>query len=285
MTTSKRIKIVTDSVSDLSPEEVEAWDITVIPTFVNYEGNSYADDGVELHRDEFYDLMPKLEVHPTTAAPSQGLAQEMLEKAFKDADHLVCVHLAGKLSSTIQAIKLGAENIPEDQITFIDTNTVSIGEGHLVSLAAEVARDTNDVQQIVDAVVRARDHAHVYAAIASMDSLRRSGRITSWMAQVGDLLQIKPIIEVKDGEVVPHSRVRTFKRAIKQLETIAREQGELDRLGILHIRNEAGAKDLYERLQDIAPQNTFIREASPSLGVHIGNGSLGIATLSKKWKA
>lgn len=285
MTTSKRIKIVTDSVSDLSPEEIEAWGLTVIPTFVNYGGNSYADDGVELHRDEFYDLMPTLDVHPTTAAPSQGLAQEMLEKAFADADHLICVHLAEKLSSTINSVKLGAENIPEDQITFIDTNTVTIGEGHLVRLAVEIARQTGDVQQVVDAVTRARDHVKVYAAIASMDSLRRSGRISSWMAQVGDLLQIKPIVHVKSGEVVPHSRVRTFKRAIKQLETLAREEGELDRLGILHIRNEAGAQDLLERLKDIAPENTFIREASPSLGVHVGNGSLGIATLSKKWKA
>lgn len=281
----KKIKIITDSVADITPEQQERWGISIIPTFVNYDGKSYADDGVELIREEFYKHLMEMDEVPTTAAPAPGVATEILDRAFEDADHLICIHLSHKLSTTINSVKMGSVNIPEDQITFIDSHTVTLGQAFQVLLAAEVAEKTGDVQQVVDAVLRARDHARVYAAFATMENLRRSGRVSNLVAHVGELLQIKPIIRVEDGEVIPHQRARTFKKAVNKLEELAREEGELDRLGILHVRNEEGAYRLLDRLSDIAPPDAMVVEVAPSLGTHIGPGSLGIGTLSKKWRA
>jgi len=281
---SKKIKIVTDSVSDITPEQAEKWGITIIPTFVNYGGNSYADDGVELIREEFYKHLMEMDEIPTTAAPAPGVATEILDKAFEDADHLICIHLSHKLSTTINSVKMGAVNIPEDQITFIDSHTVTLGQAFLVLLAAEIAQKTGDVQQVVDAVTRARPYSRVYAAFATMENLRRSGRVSNLVAHVGDLLQIKPIIRVEEGEVVPHQRARTFKKAVKKLEDFARQEGELEKLAILHVRNEEGAYKLLDNMSDIAPPDAFVVEVTPSLGTHIGPGSLGIGTLSRKWR-
>jgi DegV family protein with EDD domain len=282
--TSSRIKFVTDSVADLPPDLVKKWDITVVPCFVNYGGGSYADDGVELVREDYYRALGKMSEFPTTSAMPPDFARERIEPLLDEADHVVIVATPAKLSGIYNAMRLAVADFPQDRVTVIDSGMISIGMGFQVILGAEVAAETGDVQRTLRAIQAARDNIKVYAAIATMEFLRRSGRVNWATASIGALLQIKPLVEVHEGEVLPAARARTFNRALDKVAQLVREQGELERVGMLHINNPEGMDDLRQRLSDVMPANTIIGMICPAIGSHIGPGAVGIVTVKKGWK-
>ncbi len=284
MTSKQRIRIVTDSVCDIPPDLITRWSITVIPCYVNFGGRSYADDGVELDREAFYRALPTARPYPTTAAPSPGLAEEKLREALQSADHVVAIHVPAKLSGTLNAVRLAAQAVDPDRITIVDSHTLTMGIGWQVLAAAEAAQASGDLDQVLSAIERTRQHQKLYAAIATMDNLKRSGRVNALVANVGTLLQIKPIVSVADSEVQSVARIRTFNKALETLYDLVQAEAPLDRLAILHISNLAGAQAFQAKLGELAPPDTLIVEVGPTLGTHIGPGSVGVATVSKQWR-
>lgn len=282
--TSQKIRIVTDSVCDISPELLAQWNIVVIPCYVNYHDHSYADDGVQLDRQAFYRALPSINPYPTTAAPSPAFAEDILRDALEGYDHVIGIHVPAALSSTFANIRAAAMNIDPSRFTLIDSQTLTMGLGMQVLIAAEVAAATGSVQAVVETLDKVRRHQKLYAALYSLDALRRSGRVNGFISSIGTLLQIKPIIEVRDSQVHPINRIRTFSKAIDHLYELVAAQAPLDRLVVLHIQNMEGAQAFLERLGNLAPAGTPIVEVGPTLGTHIGIGSLGAATLSRNWK-
>lgn len=281
--TFKNIRFVTDSTCDIPAELVARWNIGVVPCFVNYGDHSYADDGRELDRKTFYHQLPSIRPHPTTAAPPPALAEQVIQAAAKDADHLVVITAPAKLSAIYNTMRLGIESLGlQERATLIDSGMVTIGLGWQVLMGAQVAAETGDLQQVLDVIERIRPHVRVYAGLSTMEYLRRSGRVNWAKAGVGALLQIKPVIGVRDGEVPQVALVRTFARAVDKLVELARAEAPLSKLALLHTDNPAGAQDLKNRLADIAPEDTLIASVTPVIGVHIGPESLGIAFVSSK---
>jgi DegV family protein with EDD domain len=280
-----KIKIVTDSVCDIPQALLDQWNISVIPCYVNYGGRSYLDDGKELDRAGFWQDIAKFTEYPTTSAPAPGLAEEILTAAFQGYDHLIGIHVPAALSSTFNNIRAGAKNLPQDRVTFADSQTLTMGLGMQVLVAAEVAQNTGNVQDVLNAIEKVRKYQKLYATLYSLDALKRSGRVNPFVASIGTLLQIKPIIEVDNSIVHPIARVRTFGKAVDYLYDLVIKQTPLDRLVVLHIQNENGAKEFLERLGNHAPSDTQIIEVGPTLGTHIGMGSVGAMTLSQQWKA
>lgn len=280
----QKIRIVTDSVCDLSDELLAQWNIRVIPCYVNYHDQSFADDGVQLDRRAFYQALPTIHPYPTTAAPSPALAEEILREALEGYDHVIGIHVPAALSSTFANIRAAAAQIDPNRFTLIDSQTLTMGIGMQVLIAAEVATATGNVQAVVETVEKVRRHQRLYAALYSLDALRRSGRVNSFISSIGTLLQIKPIIEVRDSQVHPIHRIRTFSKAIDHLYDLVAAQAPLDRLVVLHIQNLDGAQAFLQRLERIAPAGTTIVEVGPTLGTHIGLGSLGAVTLARDWR-
>ena len=282
--TSKRIRITADSVCDLPPEVVSALNIKIIPTYVNIGDKSIADDGVGLIREEFYKQLPTMPSQPTSAAPSPGDAETFYRRSLEDADHIISLHVPAKLSGVLNTMRLGAQAVDADKITLVDSLQLSMGIGMQVWVAAEMAQETDDVAKILDAIERVRQNLKLYAIIDTLEYMKRSGRVTTLMAGIGTFLKIKPIVTVWDGEVSSHVRVRTWSRAVDKLRELTVAEAPLDRLAILHIANRAGAEEFLESIRDIAPEKTIIIEVTPTLGTHIGPGSLGITTLSMNWR-
>jgi DegV family protein with EDD domain len=282
--TSKRIQITSDSVCDLPADVVSALNIKVIPTYVNIGDKSLPDDGVALIREDFYRQLPSMSSQPTSAAPSPGNAELFYRQSLEDADHIISIHTPAKLSGVMNTMRLGAEAVDAKKITLVDSLQLSMGIGMQVWVAAELAQGTDNVAEILAKIERIRQHTQVYAIIDTMEYLKRSGRVNSLIAGVGTFLKIKPIITVRDGDISSHSRVRTWSRAEKKLRELALAETPLDRLAILHIANRDGAEKFLESIRDIAPEKTIIVEVTPTLGTHIGPGSLGITTLSKNWR-
>jgi DegV family protein with EDD domain len=282
--TFRNIRFVTDSTCDLPPELIQTYKIGVVPAFVNYGGQSYADDGLELNREMYYNMMPNMSSHPTTAAPPPALSERIVQETFAGADHLIIVCAPAKLSAIYNSLRLGASSLPPERVTQIDAGTVSMGLGWQVLIGARVATETGSVEQAVKAMERVRQHQKVYAALETMEYLRRSGRVGWAAASVGALLQIKPIISIADGNVPSVARVRTFARATDKLIDLAQAEAPLDKLAILHSNNLDGAEALKQRLNAILPAEVLIINVTPVIGTHIGPKCLGVATVSQAWR-
>ncbi len=283
--TSKRIQITADSVCDLPQDILSALNIKVIPTYVNIGDKSIPDDGQALNREQFYRDLPGFSSQPTTAAPSPGDAEAFYRQVFNNgAEHIISLHVPEKLSGVLNTMRVGANSVDESKVTLVDSLQLSMGIGMQVWVAAELAQETDDIQTILDAIEQVRQNTELYAIIDTMEYLKRSGRVNSLIANVGSLLRIKPIVSVSDGDIQSYARVRTWSRAIDKLRELTHEQKPLDRLAILHIANRQGAEEFLDSIRDIAPEKTLIIEVTPTLGTHIGPGSVGVVTLSQNWR-
>ncbi len=281
---TKRIRFVTDSTCDLPAEIIDKYQITVVPTYVNIGDDSFADDGQQLDRTDYYDRLPTLTPFPTTAAPSPGVAKQFIEAAFADVDHVIIITAPANLSAIYEAMRLGAADLPADQVSLLDGQNVTMALGYQVQIGAEVAAETGDVEQVLSAIKKVQAHSLMSAMIDSLDNLRRSGRINLAAAGIGSLLQIKPIITIEDSDVVVLSRVRTTKRAREDLVRRIREQAPLERLSLLHANNLEGLAWMREQIADIAPENVYEININPTLGTHVGTHCLGFVTLKQNWR-
>lgn len=285
MTTFKKIRIITDSTCDLAPGDIERHHITVVPVFVNFGGSSYADDGKELDRQDYYKRLPELRPAPTTSAMPPALAEEALERVLAECDHVIMLALSSKLSGVYNAFRIAKEKAPADHVTLIDSTSTTMGLGWQVLAGAEAAEATGDLDATLAAMERMRNHSRVYAALSTLEYLHRSGRVGWAAAGIGSLLQIKPIISVEHGEVHSLARVRTFSRAVDELISYAHKHAPLDRLAILYNADRAGAEHMRERLKDIAPpDHTRLTMICPAIGTHIGPFGLGVVPVSSTWR-
>ena len=150
MMASKRIRITADSVCDLPPQIALELDIGITPTYVSIDGKSIADDGKSLVRQDFYERLPSFQTQPTTAAPSPGDAERFYRSVLAaGADHIISIHVPQKLSGVLNAMRLGAEAVAKHKITLIDSLQLTFGIGLQVWAAAEFARQTEDVDDIL----------------------------------------------------------------------------------------------------------------------------------------
>ena len=208
----------------------------------------------------------------------------MIETAFADADHLVIITAPAKLSAIYESMRLGAADLPPDRVTLIDSGTVTMRLGYQVWLGAEAAKETGDLDHVLQVIKRVREYSTFGVMIGSLDNLRRSGRINFAAAGLGTLLQIKPLITIDKGEITVVSRVRTAKRARQELVNMLREQAPLDRLALLHTNSLEEVEWMREQIADIAPAEIDIINATPTLGTHVGAQSLGFVALNENWR-
>ncbi|HLY24769.1 MAG TPA: DegV family protein [Aggregatilineales bacterium] len=276
-----RVKLVVDSTTDLPADWLARWDIPVLTPFVNFGEESFPDDGVSLTRAEFYRRLASGKGLPSTSAPAPGLAQELYRRQLKSAEHVVAFSVASQFSSIYNTMRLAAEEVDPKRVTVVDSGQVSMALGWMVSAAAEAAERGAGLEEVIAAALRTRDRVRLYAVIDTLEYLRRGGRVSTLVASLGTLLQIKPIIEVNDGIVTTLQRARTMSRGLQSLIDLAHAQAPLERLAVLHTNYPDGAAALRERLSDIAPENTILVDITTAIGTHVGPNALGVATVRK----
>ena len=180
-------------------------------------------------------------------------------------------------------MNLSARNIAKDKITVLDSGTVSMALGWQALAGAEVAASGGSLDDVKAAIENTRRRIKLYAALDTLEYVRRGGRVGWISASVGSLLKIKPIVSLLDGEVTDIARVRTFKKAVQKIVELTHEQAPLERLAILHSNAPERAEQLKALLQDIAPKDyTVIADVNPALGTHVGPGAIGVATVQKE---
>lgn len=275
------IRVIADSVCDVPPDLVEALQITLVPAVVNIGSQSYLDDGVELTRDQFYEMMPRLAKLPTTSACPLGLCREKIAQQAAKAEHLILISAPAHLSSIYNNFRVAAEELAPGRYTLIDSGQLTMGEGFQVLAAAEMARDGFGVPEIVAALDSMRPRIHVFGALNTLENLYKSGRVGWVTALAGRLLRIKPLVELTEGNVTSIDNVRTFKRAYDRLIDLAQQYAPYERLAVLHTHNAGMAMQLREALAHLFPvENILIVNVNPPLGTHVGAQGLGLAMVT-----
>ena len=277
-----KIGIVTDSTADLPSYLIEQHEIHVVPTILVLEGKEYA-DGIGISREEFYNRLPSLQTPPTTAAPSIGDFATPYETLLTSGcDHVISIHAASQLTTIVNVARQAAKEFP-DKVTCIDSGSLSLGIGFQVLAASEESESS--IRSALDAIDSARKRLQVSAALDTMEYLKRSGRVPGVVAALGGILSIKPMIELKDGEVKPFGAVRTTKQADERMLKFLLEFGDMERLAILHTNAELRAKqllnELMSRVRKSIPRDILFVNVTAVIGTHLGPNGIGFAAVRK----
>lgn len=273
------VRIVTDSTADIPPDVQRAFDITVVPLNVHI-GDEVFRDRVDLSGEEFFRRLQQTTQMPRTSQPSVGTFEEAFRGLLDQGHEVVAVLLSAKVSGTYNAGLMAAQATAPDRIEVIDSRMASMALGFLAIEGAEAARAGGSLKEVADHVRALVPKARVVAAIDTLTYLQRGGRIGKAQALLGSLLNVKPLITLKDGEVQPLGRARSWPNAIDRLVQVLERDGPLRHLAILH----GGARAEAERLRDrVAPHYPGLEisfaETGPVIGTHTGPGVIGFTYL------
>jgi DegV family protein with EDD domain len=272
-----KIRIVTDSGSDLSSEEASKLEISIVPLSIRF-GEEELIDRVELGADEFYERMNNSEDVPQTAAPSPGAFKTAFEECFKQgAETVICINMSSELSATIQAAEAGARELGEKDIRIFDSKSVTGGLGTMVLNAAKASQDNHSADEILKLLNDLRSKTRVYAAIDTLENLKKGGRIGNAQALLGSMLSIKPLIDVSSGIVEEAGRQRTRKKSLLWLrDKLSEFEGNIENLVVMHARAE-DLDEFLNTLEGLIDQTTIrVSALGPVVASHGGPGVIGI---------
>ncbi|MDD2251950.1 MAG: DegV family protein [Dehalococcoidales bacterium] len=276
------IRIVTDSTADLPPELAREHGIEIVPAYILLGGKTYR-DGVDISQDELYRRMVEMEQTPTTSQPPPADFAEVYRSLLRDVEHIISIQVTGKLSG-IYASALSARDVLDEgnRIHVIDSQLTSMGMGMLAVLAGQLAKAGNTAERIVEEIKTAINNTHIWATFDTLKYLHRGGRIGKAKALVGSMLNIKPLLTMRNGEITPIGVARTRKRAIDRLVELASSVSSIADMAIVHATTPDEAIEMKNSLSQINPaQQASISRLGPALGVHGGPGTLLVAVRKK----
>ena len=276
------VRIVTDSSCDLPAVVIATYGICVVPLYINVGSQGYL-DGIDITRDEFYKRLPTFSKQPTTAVPSPQKFRAMYDAlADEGASAVLSIHISSSLSAIVNVAQVAAQETASVPVTVLDSRQLSLGTGFLVETAAKLAQAGSTVPEILAALNEQIKRTHVFAALDTLHFLRRSGRMNSVVSTIGELLQIKPLLKMYDGNATAE-RVRTRKHAMKRLVELLHEYGPYEKVALLHSDAADRARELLQEVKQLLPDGEiWFEQINPVLGAHIGPGVVGFACVSKK---
>ncbi len=277
------VKIVTDSLADIPPALLKELDITTIPCLVRFGDQEYR-DRIDLFPSEFYQKLQASPMMPSTSQPATGVFEEIYQRLAKTTDEILAIHTIASLSGIFNASRLAAENIKTAKIELIDSGQVTMSLGWIVILAARAAKAGHSRAEIKAIVEDVKKRVHVIAMLDTLEYAQRGGRLGKGRALVGTLLNVKPLLSVIDGEIMPVEKVRTQRRALERLVEIVLASGPIQELSVVHADAPHHAATLQEMLADTFPKEQIVMsETGPVLGAHVGPGAVGIAWVTGKY--
>lgn len=273
------IRIVTDTLTGFPLDLMRARGIPVIPQIVIFGETAYRDD-TEIDTATFLQKLRAGRETPKTAAPPPHLYLPIFAEAAKNGDTVLVIAPSAKVSGTVRSAETARNDFPNADIRILDTQTLACNQGTLTLLADDLAKQGCSADEI-EAHLRAwLPRGHIYFVLDTLEYLRRGGRIGAAKALLGELLQVKPILQIKDGQVAPYDQERTKKRAVARLVEIAAEQvqGRSDsHLCVIHIDAQDEAEALRDELAACTGlTNIPIYLLPPAIVVHAGPKALGI---------
>jgi len=274
------VRVVSDTACDLPDDIVSGLGIGLVPLRIRF-GEEELLDRHQLSSKEFWSRCASAADLPGTAAPSPGQFQEAFEAmAQSGADAVVCVNLSSKMSATIESARAAAKALEGRlPVVVVDSMTVTLGQGLVVLRAAERAAAGADLDQVAEAARQAAQQIKLYGTLDTLENLKKGGRIGGARAFLGSVLSIKPIIEVRDGEVQEEGKQRTRRRSFAYLTEKVKAAGPISDLALFG--GDAGDFDEFAGFfEDLEVSGRRLKgDIGPVIGTHAGPGSVGVAWL------
>ena len=272
--------IVTDSTSDIPTDLREELGIFQIPVDLTLEDKTFL-DGFDLSRNDFYTRLPTLKKLPTTAAPSSGRFQLLYEQIFDNGySNIISIHAASALSGIYNSARLASQEFKRT-INVVDSEQLSLGLGFQVIHAAKLAQQKKPLNEILNAIQTVRDRVYVYALLDTFEYIHRSGRVSWAKARLGSLLNIKPIVELKAGQVLNRGLARARSKGIQYLGESIRNLGTLEYLAVLHTNALETGKRFIEEFSPPEISNPMLVNVTTIIGTHVGPNGIGFAAVVK----
>ena len=276
------IKIVTDSTADLPPQLAKELGITVVPVYLRF-GNEVFRDVVDISQDEFYRRLTVDHIHPSTTQPSPQDFINVYRELSKEADGVVSIHVSSKLSGTCNSALRGKEAVEKEcPIEVIDSEVITMGLGQLAIAANTMAQSGKSLPQVVKEVKQMIPNIHVLALLDTLKYLALGGRIGKMQALLGSVLNVKPMLIVKDGVLSPAGRVRSRTKGIDMLFDYVKNAADIQDLAVVYNTTLEEAQALVRRLGAVFPAERIkLARLGPALGVHTGPGLLAVVLMGK----
>ncbi len=276
------VRVVTDSACDLPDDLIERDGIEVVPLTIRF-GKEELVDRKELSTDEFWRRLAESDVLPETSAPSAGAFEAAFRRLIADgATGIICINLSSKLSATMQSAQVAAQAVqPDCPVVVVDSLMVSMGLGSLCLTAARRAADGDSLESILANVTDRRNRSKLYGTLDTLEFLKKGGRVGNARALLGSMLAIKPVLEVRGGEVEEAGKVRTRSKALRLLVDRVKE-GPFENLAVLH-GNAPDLDELLDLLEPLTPRDEIvIGQIGPVIGTHAGPRVIGVTFQARR---
>lgn len=274
-----KVAIVTDSTVSMPQSLVEEYDIQVAPQVVIWNDETLL-DGIDISAEEFYERLQREENMPTTSQTTIGKFKEIFEELAQAGRPIAVITVGEKLSGTYQSAVQAKAMLPDAEIEVHNSDLAAMALGFQVLAAARAAEGGATLSEVIKAAQKAKNHTGVLLVMETLEFLHRGGRIGGAARLLGTALNLKPILEITEGQVEPVERVRTKSKAVSRMIDLLAERADGKspiRFGIHHANAEDEALQLRERLQArFSAEEIYISILTPSVGVHTGPGTLGV---------
>jgi DegV family protein with EDD domain len=275
------IFVVTDSTCDL-PEDVTLENqITVIPMFINIGDKSYR-DGIDMTRKEFYEHLSEFPIPPKTSTPGPEVFKQTYESLVKKgATEILSIHLSKSLSAVLDSAIQAAKEFTRVPVRVFDSRQLSLGIGFQALTAARAAAEGRSMTEIIALLEDQITRTFSFAALSTLEFLKRSGRMNGVAFLLGNFLDIKPIMRMYDG--VPSSeRIRTRSRAFQRMTSYLEKMGPIESAALMHSHVFQEAQDFLDQVKGYFPAGLKMSvEINPVIGSHIGPGAIGLVCITK----
>jgi DegV family protein with EDD domain len=258
----------------LDKNYIEDENIRVVPLNYVFDGEDYK-EGLKGEFNDFYSKLQSTDLFPTTSQPAIGDFVAAYEEALKSHDQIVVITLSSKISGTYTSAHVAAEMVDSENIRVVDSLGAAATLRFLVQDAVEMSRKGMDAHRIQEELERKKDKLGIVLTTDTLEYLSRGGRLSTLQAGIGNILSIKPVIRMLDGELQLVEKTRGKKKAINRLLACIPEG--VDRISLCHVTNTGEAEKLADTLRQTYPgASVTIDELGPVIGAHLGPRTLGI---------
>jgi DegV family protein with EDD domain len=274
------VKIVTDTLSDITGDLAAKLDLTVIPLYVRFGEEIYR-DRVDITSEDFYRRLvnePKL---PSTTQPTPNDFAAVYRKLAEETDEILVVVVSSKLSGTYQSATQAKDYVKgKCRIEVVDSGMVAMAEGLIVIAAAQAVKDGANLTKVAEMARKATSRSHLVAYFDTLKYLAKGGRIGKAQGLLGSVLSVKPILTIREGEMAPLTRVRSLTAGLDYLYNVVASSSKIEGLAVEHATSSVEADKLVERIGKIYPKEKIYRSViSPVIGTYSGPGALALTVL------
>jgi len=272
-----RVKVVTDSTADLSPETPQRLGITVVPLNIHFGTETFR-EGIDLTTREFFRKLHTSPLPPFTSPPSEATFYEAYAKLSRKTDEAISIHISSRLSGTCRVASEVAESVlGQCRIMVMDSLTTSLALGNLAIAAAEVAQEGANLDEVVRLVRGMIPHLYLVFFVETFDYLERGGRIGKAQALLGTMLGIKPLLIIEEGEIQPLEKVRTRTNALDRLFEFITEFPHIEKMTLFKGIESTGIEELLQRIETAYPDKEVdVVTYGPALATYVGPGAMGV---------